>query len=159
MRILEILIGVGKNSYGQLGDATFTNSAVPVLVAGGHAFTMVSCGGAHVCALASNGEGWCWGTLFIVPAWLAAITFMSRLIHQIKVTWDAGDGANGRLGNNGTAHMNTPVLVLGGLVFQQIEAGGFSCGLSASDSRAYCWGKASRMLPCHECTLCTVLSF
>jgi Regulator of chromosome condensation (RCC1) repeat len=56
----------GGNSYGELGDASTTNSAVPVAVDTGGALTgktltQVSVGIWHTCALDAAGAPYCWG--------------------------------------------------------------------------------------------------
>jgi alpha-tubulin suppressor-like RCC1 family protein len=61
----------GDNSSGQLGNGTTTNSAMPIVVAGGLNFAVVSAGGRHTCGvigIASNlrsptaaGAVYCWG--------------------------------------------------------------------------------------------------
>jgi alpha-tubulin suppressor-like RCC1 family protein len=56
----------GLNSYGQLGDGSTTNSAVPVAVNTGGALAgksliQVSAGIWHTCALDAAGAPYCWG--------------------------------------------------------------------------------------------------
>ena len=52
----------GDNGFGQLGDGTTTNSAVPVQV-NGHTtdWATVSDGLGHTCAEKTDGTVWCWG--------------------------------------------------------------------------------------------------
>lgn len=40
---------------------------VPTPVSGGHSFTRISAGEEHVCALADDGQAWCWGKLTAFP--------------------------------------------------------------------------------------------
>jgi alpha-tubulin suppressor-like RCC1 family protein len=51
----------GSNVYGQLGNDSNTDSAVPVRVAGGHSFTSLHAFGSHDCGVTSAGETFCWG--------------------------------------------------------------------------------------------------
>jgi hypothetical protein len=51
----------GANRYGQLGDGTNTDRDVPVRVAGGHTFTMLSASYLGTCGVATTGEAYCWG--------------------------------------------------------------------------------------------------
>jgi alpha-tubulin suppressor-like RCC1 family protein len=52
-----------------------------------------------------------------------------------------GNNVYGQLGDGTTDIRMTPVAVLGGLRFRQVDAGGYahSCGVT-TDYRAYCWG-------------------
>jgi hypothetical protein len=56
----------GLNNFGQLGNGTTENSAVPVRVSGEHVFDAVSTGDLHTCGLTPTGEVWCWGDNGIV---------------------------------------------------------------------------------------------
>lgn len=51
----------GRNDGGQVGDGTREDRAAPVPIAAGNAFTSVSAGGAHTCAVDGQGALWCWG--------------------------------------------------------------------------------------------------
>src|SRR5581483_9088753 len=50
----------GKNSYGEIGDATTTGRPSPVLVSGGLTFTDLGVGGYDSCGV-SSGRAYCWG--------------------------------------------------------------------------------------------------
>lgn len=109
----------GDNTSGQLGNATFTNSNVPVRVTGldgvnVHA-TAVSAGEAHSCALLVGGAVWCWGL-----------------------------NATGQLGNATIVNSNVPVAVSGldgvSNVATQVSAGaGHTCAV-LSTGAINCWG-------------------
>jgi alpha-tubulin suppressor-like RCC1 family protein len=107
----------GYNLYAQLGDGSKTERSTPVAVAGGISFRQVSAGGHHTCGVTTNYRVYCWG-----------------------------DNGSGQLGNGNWDVLPppTPVLVVGGHQFRQIEAGGgHTCGVSYSDRRVYCWGANS----------------
>jgi alpha-tubulin suppressor-like RCC1 family protein len=46
---------------GSLGAGAFTGSATPVMVSGGHHFTMIAAGLSHSCGITSEGVAYCWG--------------------------------------------------------------------------------------------------
>lgn len=109
----------GDNTYGQLGDGTTTNSAIPVVVPGLTGVTSVSAGRTHTCAL-TQGAVKCWG-----------------------------DGADGKLGNGTTNSSPTPVSVVGlSTVSNQVVAlavgADFSCAqmqnILSGVSTVRCWG-------------------
>jgi len=103
----------GRNTNGQLGDATTNDRLVPTAVAGGLTFASISAtGNEHSCGVTTGGAGYCWGWNFY-----------------------------GNLGDGSTTTRLSPTAVSGGLVFGSIAAGanGFSCGLTTAGA-AYCWG-------------------
>jgi alpha-tubulin suppressor-like RCC1 family protein len=111
----------GNNSAGQLGNGTTTNSATPVLVAGGLSFAWMSAGGQHTCGVTTfpstqlaGGTVYCWG-----------------------------DNSFGQLGNGTTTNSATPVAITGGDIFVAVSAGAnHSCGETPAGA-AYCWGSNS----------------
>ena len=103
----------GDNNRGALGSVTGTSQSDSAqAVAGGHAFTAITGGGKHTCALAADSTAYCWG-----------------------------DNAAGQLGDSGLeSNSFTPVAVYGGRKYIAIAAGqSHTCAVGA-DSSAYCWG-------------------
>jgi alpha-tubulin suppressor-like RCC1 family protein len=101
----------GYNLYGELGNASNTNSSSPVAVTGEIAFAKLTVGFGHTCGLTSAGAAYCWG-----------------------------DNVNGQLGDHTTTNRSSPVLVEGELVFASLTAGEYhTCGLTTAGA-AYCWG-------------------
>lgn len=107
----------GRNSVGQLGDSTASATTVPVATfqMGWNAFTQLTAGALHTCAITSAGQAWCWG-----------------------------NNGDGRLGDGTTNLGLAPVQVLqGSIVFTVLSAGdAHTCGLDSS-GQAYCWGNNS----------------
>jgi prepilin-type N-terminal cleavage/methylation domain-containing protein len=111
----------GLNDHGQLGNNSTTNSSVPVAVStsgalSGKTITSISAGTNTTCAVASDGNAYCWG-----------------------------DNAFGQLGNNSTTDSSVPVAVsrtgvLSGKTALSTSSGFSTSCVIASDSRPYCWG-------------------
>jgi len=110
----------GYNGYGQLGNGTTTSSTVPVAVStsgvlGGHLVIAINAGGNHTCAVADNGQAYCWGY-----------------------------NGYGQLGNGTTTSSTVPVAVatwgvLSGQTATDISAGdNQTCAIASG--QAYCWG-------------------
>jgi alpha-tubulin suppressor-like RCC1 family protein len=107
----------GHNFYGQLGNSTTTDPAVPTsiptAVSGDLSFSALatSQGDSHTCALTGSGMAYCWG-----------------------------GNELGQLGTGSRTNSSTPLPVSGGLTFTAIAGGGaHTCGLTGSGA-AYCWG-------------------
>ncbi|MEO7503533.1 MAG: Ig-like domain-containing protein, partial [Gemmatimonadaceae bacterium] len=105
----------GYGSDTRLGTGIDQGSNVPVAVAGGHTFVQIDVGDNHACAVDNLQRAYCWGY-----------------------------GMLGNLANTASAssrgNSSVPTLVLGGVQFLRVVAGGnFSCGV-ATDQTAYCWG-------------------
>jgi alpha-tubulin suppressor-like RCC1 family protein len=78
-------------------------------------FVRLALGGAHTCALLSDGTAFCWG-----------------------------NNASGQLGDGTTTNRDMPVPVLTGLKFTSIDAGtAHTCALTSA-GEAYCWGRNDR---------------
>lgn len=100
----------GDNSYGQLGNGTYTSALKPVLVQGLNGVTAISAGAYFTCALLTGGTVKCWG-----------------------------QGTSGQLGNATNNTSNIPVAVTSITSITAIAAGAsHACAMSAST--VYCWG-------------------
>ena len=109
----------GEGKSGQLGIGTTPADSTPVVVPGAPAFTFLSAGALHTCALDGSGAAWCWGS---------------------NVYGELGSAAPGET-CGGLACRTTPVPVSGGLAFRALAAGtSFTCGLT-TEGPIYCWGR------------------
>jgi alpha-tubulin suppressor-like RCC1 family protein len=148
----------GDNSTGELGDGNApTDRDTPVLVQGALVFASISAGSFHTCGVTTGGDAYCWGdnspsgadTPVLIGGGLVFESISAGDGHNCGVTTSGeaycwGGNGSGQLGggNVGTGS-DTPVLVLGGLVFESISAGGVhTCGLTTGGD-AYCWGDNS----------------
>ena len=104
----------GDGNYGELGDGTFTDSAVPIGVTGGHTFLSTVAGYNHTCGIDNtglSGNTWCWGR-----------------------------NDYGQLGNRANVSMGIPVQLSDGHTFSSISTTGYhTCGMDTS-GKAWCWG-------------------
>jgi alpha-tubulin suppressor-like RCC1 family protein len=103
----------GDNYFGQLGDGTSgggTNKNTPVPITSG--VSSVALGGAHTCAVKTDGSLWCWG---------------SNYYGQL------GDGTGGW-----GAYSNTPVPITSGV--SSVALGGAHTCAVKTDGSLWCWG-------------------
>ncbi len=101
----------GNNSFGQLGNGTTIDSAVPVQVMNVEGAVAISGGGQYSLALDSNGRVWAWGR-----------------------------NANGQQGNGTTTDSSVPVQVQGLLQIVAIAAGGAHGLALDSGGVVWAWG-------------------
>jgi alpha-tubulin suppressor-like RCC1 family protein len=130
------------------------------------AFYQVSAGVFHTCGVTFDNRAYCWGggggigdgkpdvPLRLRPVAVAGALRFRQLSagfgYTCGVTTDYrvycwGYNDLGQLGDGTTTKRSTPVPVAGGLRFRQVEAGSgaaaeFTCGITYSGNRAYCWG-------------------
>ena len=103
----------GSNVAGELGAGLASDEElVPVPVAGGLKWKVISPGLLVTCGVTTAGGGYCWGG---------------------NAFGERGDGAFP------AADRNVPGPVAGGLVFESIDADWHSCGVTV-DGDVYCWG-------------------
>lgn len=106
----------GSNSYGQLGDGTTTNRAVPVMVnmPAGVTFTSISTSYLHTVALSTTGEAFAWGR-----------------------------NNSGEVGDGTTTARYSPVAVSmpPGVSFGSIRAGQLHTVALSITGTAYAWGR------------------
>lgn len=163
----------GRNDRGQLGDGTNANRLMPAAVTGGLSFEIVTAGGfdiGHTCGIIAGGAAYCWGdnergqlgigTTDLAPHPVpglvsGGLTFVSLTaglgrhtcaLTDVGAAYCWGENTFGALGDGSGADKSSPVVVSGGLVFDQLIAGGFighTCGLSDAGA-AYCWGENER---------------
>lgn len=102
------LMGIGVPSVSYL---------VPTPVAWGRRFASFDIGELHMCALAEQGEAWCWGS-----------------------NWYGQLGVGSAGGEGGVASASRPAAVTGGLRFRAIATSSdASCGLT-QEALVWCWG-------------------
>lgn len=156
----------GQNTSGQVGDSTINNyriSPTPAMQ-GSLAFTSVSAGFSHTCALDAGGQAYCWGydgdgalgngstfggripQTVQQPAGVTFVAVSSNYSHSCGLTsggqaycW--GENAAGQVGDSSVVDRTAPVAVQqGALSFVSITTGNdHTCALDAGGN-AYCWG-------------------
>ncbi len=157
----------GYNGYGQLGIGNLTQESTPVKVSmpAGVIPLSVAAGNDHSLAIGSDGKIYAWGhnsfgqlgngtttdshvpIAISLPAGvsaraIAAEGFSSMALGSDGNVYTWGDGANGALGNGGTANQNTPVKVSlpAGVTATAIAAERHSAMAIGSNGVLYAWG-------------------
>lgn len=104
----------GRNeNAGQLGDSSgVTHRSVAGEVAGNRSYSAIAGSGVTVCARATTGEAYCWGSNYFGAV---------------------GNGSRSVIG------VETPAAVQGGPFVTLTVGGSHSCGITAAQ-RAFCWG-------------------
>jgi alpha-tubulin suppressor-like RCC1 family protein len=154
----------GSNEDGELGDGTTQGRTEPVAVLGLEAGVKAICAGfSHNCAITSEDEVYCWGTIATVKfengvGWrhpaptrvdgfetgVKAISCGSFHTCAITATGEAkcfGGNGNGQLGDGTTTNRATPKKVVGlNNNVTSIAAGpGSTCALT-DQNETFCWG-------------------
>lgn len=102
----------GKNTSGQLGDASSTNRTSATLVTGSLIFKQIGAGSNFSCGLNSSGNVYCWG-----------------------------DNTSGQLGNSTNVASTSPVAVTSTKTFRKLSVGYLSACAVTSEGAVYCWGE------------------
>jgi len=164
----------GTDSSGVLGIGArdTVGSSVPVPVSGGLTFTSLSVGPDHVCGMAANGQGFCWGNGDLGQLGTNMMQLSGRVPELVEPLASGGPttlSATGFLhtcGIDSSGHAycwggllyqvaalgnfvfidqwtQYPTAIHGGLIFQSVKTGFFhTCGITANGA-AYCWGTNS----------------
>lgn len=151
----------GSNRYHQLGQGVPVSSARPIVVPGlPGAMTSIASGYQHNCAVAGDGEVWCWGSNSggalgdgsneprdgaVVVAGLpdaavsvAAGSTASCAVLEDGTVWCWGD--NTALGDGSSGAHYTPVAVSGlPSAAVAVATKGHSCAVTV-DGQVWCWG-------------------
>jgi alpha-tubulin suppressor-like RCC1 family protein len=156
----------GFGAEGALGNGVLANRSTPVTTfAGGTNWKQVSAGGLHMAAIKTDGSLWLWGrnnqgqlainttaadrntpvTTFAGGSnWkqVSAGRSHNAAIKTDGSLWVWGEGAHGRLGNNNTANISTPVTTFaGGNDWKQVSCGYNHTAAIKTDGSLWTWGR------------------
>lgn len=152
----------GRNSEGQLGDATNNNSNVPLQVSSISNVIAISGGEYHSLAIKDDGTVWAWGKNTNgqlgngttvdsnVPVQVTGLTdvvdvaagrYYSIALKSDNTVWCWGENLYGQLGNGNTVDASTPVQVSGLNDATAIAGGAFHGIAIKSDSTVVTWGR------------------
>jgi 6-phosphogluconolactonase (cycloisomerase 2 family)/alpha-tubulin suppressor-like RCC1 family protein/fibronectin type 3 domain-containing protein len=157
--------GWGYNSYGQLGDGTFTTRTTPVQVNTVSGITAIAAGGAnesYTVALKNDGTVWAWGnnsygqlgdgsttTNRSTPVQASGLSGVTAIAagagHTLALksdgtVWAWGRNSYGQLGDGSTTTRTTPVKVSGLSGVTAIVAGSSHSLALKSDGTVWGWG-------------------
>ena len=159
--------GFGNNSYGQLGDGSFTQRNFPVQASGvlsGSGITQVAAGGATSAAVLSNGTVWTWGSntygalgngstggSSTTPGQVAGLSGITQVAISLGgadvfalgpggVVWGWGLNGQGQLGNGTTSPSAIPMRIPGLSGITQIVAGPDYALALRSNGTVLAWG-------------------
>ncbi len=153
----------GRNTTGQLGDGSDTDSMIPVRVNALQAIG-ISAGHDHTCAIDVASSVWCWGSdafgelgdgttsvqsespeivLGVLATQVSAGNGHTCAVTLAQTVDCWGDNNYGELGDGTTADASTPQPVLGLTGVVQVAAGSFHTCALESDGTVWCWGDDS----------------
>ena len=151
----------GYNAYGQLGNNTTTDSAVPVPVSGLSGVIAVAGAAYQTIALKADGTVWAWGWNGVgqlgnnstvdskVPVQVQGLTRVRAIAagasHLLALkadgtVWAWGYNSNGQIGNNTTTDALVPVQVIGLSGVTAIAGGYTSSHALKADGTVWGWG-------------------
>ncbi|WP_295996258.1 Ig-like domain-containing protein [Rugamonas sp.] len=152
----------GSNQWGQLGDGSTNDSAVPVQVSGGFSnWTFIAAGEDHVMAIRADGSLWGWGynqngqlgdgtqTNRSAPTKIGTSTdwvFVSAgkshtvAINKGGVLWAWGRNFNGQLGDNTKVDKLVPTKIGAAVNWSSAAAGATHTLGRRADGSLWAWG-------------------
>ena len=152
----------GQDLFFQLGggDSLRDNSSTPIPIKSSLAFSQISAGGDHTCALSGTGTAVCWGDntqgqigkgtsgdsvdtptpIAGVFAQISAGGSHTCALTQSGAALCWGSNDSGQVGNGTQVGSTTPVAVSGGLAFKSISASRYGTCAITTAGAALCWG-------------------
>jgi alpha-tubulin suppressor-like RCC1 family protein len=152
----------GCNRYGQLGDGTLTDSAIPLQVSGLDQVVAVAGGADHSLALKRDGTVWAWGlnsagqlgigtpdTNKVTPVQIPGLSGVTAIDagydHSLALksdgtVWAWGYNAYGQLGDGTTTNRKSPVQVSSLSGVRAVSAGDYHNLALKGDETAWAWG-------------------
>lgn len=151
----------GDNSWGQLGDGTTTQRAVPVQVIGLSDVVAIAAGNSHMLARTSAGALWAWGantsgqlgdgtttsrsTPVLVSSLVVAAGPWAGHTHSMAATADGtmyawGTNSQGQLGTGSLTPSTVPIIVSGLTAPTSADGDNFSISVR-SDGTVWTWGR------------------
>lgn len=151
----------GENNFGQLGDGSKVNRALPVAIDPTEKYTMVQGHSYSMCGITESGALKCWGMndggqlgdgtivdksypVLIDPGTKYSFvatkngTTCGISIAGVLKCW--GRNASGQVGDNTLVNKTSPVVIDLGVSYKRISiAGNVSCGITSTDALK-CWG-------------------
>ena len=154
----------GENTYGQLGDGTYTPRTIPTTVTGLSGVAQVSVGERYTCARKSDGTVWCWGSNeqgqlastsvveSTIPMQLNGLTNITQLVSGWQhacavrsdkqvVCWGHPAGING---HRSGALVTTPMVIANTADSVSLGEGNEQSCAAKSDGSVWCWGHVFR---------------
>jgi len=152
----------GDNYYGQIGDGTSgwginKNTPVQIMSSG---VSSVALGGAHTCAVRTDGSLWCWGRndygqlgdgtwtdkntpVQIMSSGVSSVAlgdFHTCAVRTDGSLWCWGYNYYGQLGDGTWTNKNTPVQIMSSGV-SSVALGGYHTCAVKTDGSLWCWGR------------------
>lgn len=163
-----LVTGVGVGSTEATASSEGKNDSATIDVSVPEGFVRIAPGGLHTCGLSTNGGAYCWGrplggrlgvgTVVATPedpqprpapvqgdhefTVVTAGTRDSCGLSPIGRSFCWGMNFFGSLGNGDPSQgeQNVPVRTTAGSLVVLVTGGSHTCGVSAADGMAYCWG-------------------
>ena len=154
----------GDNTYGQLGDGSYTGRTIPATVTGLSGVTQVSVGERFSCVLKNDGTVWCWGSNDVAqlastllsestsPVQIAGLSGIKELKvgtqHACVIRSDNSVACWGYPaainGERSTSFITIPTSITGATSAQSLAVGKEQSCILKADGTVWCWGHVFR---------------